>query len=354
MSPARRQPNDAALREWVAELEAAASIARQLAPTAFLPDSHRRYHMDERGFPLNGKDGRAYRLDVEATTATAAAAIMTGKELGLDVMASLRSIAIINNTPALSALTLRAILQNAGHDIWVVAESNATRAIVRARRAGTDDVQQSVWTLDRAKTLGLYPGTERSQWRRQPTAMLVARATAEAARWVAADAILGIPYVAEELTDQIEGADPLAIEGGAAAIEAGNGEAPGSKRRRTQRKSRAALPALPSGPPGGQPIAPVGEPERADLDAEPESIRKPQLDRLHIVFRELGWDRATALAHIADWIGHKITSTKNLTADEAHTVLGNVGELRKLAGQEAPGQAAGAEDVPLPDTEPPL
>jgi hypothetical protein len=351
MSPARRQPGgDAALREWVAELEAAASIARQLAPTAFLPDSHRRYHLDERGFPLNGKDGRAYRLDVEATTATAAAAIMTGKELGLDVMASLRSIAIINNTPALSALTLRAILQNAGHDIWVVAESNATRAIVRARRAGTDDVQQSVWTLDRAKTLGLYPGTERSQWRRQPTAMLVARATAEAARWVAADAILGIPYVAEELTDEIEGADTLAIEGGPAAIEGGNGEAP-KRRRATQRKTRQAPPALPTGPPAA--VAPVTEPERGDLDAPPELIRKAQLDRLHIEFRELGWDRATALSHIADWIGHKITSTKNLTANEAHTVLGNVGELRKLAGQEPTGQAGGAEDVPLPDDEPP-
>jgi hypothetical protein len=348
MSPARRARDDGevSLREWAAELEAAAVIARQLIGTAFVPDSLTRFHLDERGFPQNGKDGRPYRVDAEGTTATAAAAILTGKALGLDPTASLQNIAVINNRPTLSAITLRAVLQSAGHDIWVVPESNATRAIVRARRAGSDDVQQSIWTLDRAKLLGLYPGTERSQWRRQPQAMLVARATAEAARWIAADAILGIPYIAEEMIDQLAGeGEPLAIEQAPAMIEAG------PKRRTTQRKTRARPPALPTGPPG--PVAPTGEPERADLaDEPPEPISKLQLDRLHVEFRELDWDRATALSHIADWIGHKITSTKNLTAAEAHTVLDNLAELRKLAGHERPGQA-GADDAPPPDSEPP-
>jgi hypothetical protein len=349
MSPAPKPTDDGALRKWAAELEAAATIARQLAPTAFLPDSHRRYHYDDRGQPLNGKDGRALRLDVDATTATAAAAIMTGAELGLPVMASLRSINVINNTPALTALTLRAILQSAGHDIWVVPESNATRAIVRARRAGTDDVQQSIWTIDRAKLLGLYPGTERSNWRRQPQAMLVARATAEAARYIAADAILGIPYTAEELIDQIDGeGELLAIEQAPAAIE--------PPKRTTQRRTRRAPPALPTGPPSPpEPVAPAGEPERADLahDEPPEPIRKPQLDRLHVEFRDLGWNRATALDHIAEWVGRKVGKTSDLTADEAHTVLDNLAELRKIAAHEPTGQAGADDEPPPPDSEPP-
>ena len=162
-------------------------------------------YRDEKGRLLDGKDGRPAELDIDATTATAAAAIMTGAELGLKPGAALRSIAVINNTPALSAITLRAILLNAGHEIWVLPDSNRHRAIVRARRLGSEDVQQSTWTLDRAKIAGLYPGQERGQWRKNPGAMLVARATAEAARYVAADAILGIPYTAEELIDADRG-----------------------------------------------------------------------------------------------------------------------------------------------------
>ena len=52
-------------------------------------------------------------------------------------MAALRSIAVINNTPALLAMTLRAILQNAGMTSGADPISNSTRAIVKARRAGS-------------------------------------------------------------------------------------------------------------------------------------------------------------------------------------------------------------------------
>ena len=38
-------------------------------------------------------------------------------------------------------------------------------------------------------------------WKKQPGAMLVARATSEACRLVAADAILGIGYSSEEIAD---------------------------------------------------------------------------------------------------------------------------------------------------------
>lgn len=329
---AAKPGDELSLRMWAAELEAAATIARQLAPTAFLPETLRRYLLDDKGRVLDGKDGRPASLDLDATTATAAAAILTGQELGLKPMASLRSIAVINNTPALAALTLRAILQNAGHDIWV-AESTETRAVVRARRAGTEDVQQSIWALDRARTLGLYPGSERGQWRRQPQSMLVARATAEASRWIAADAILGIPYVAEELIDQLEeGAAPLhALEGAPAAD--GDGHAPAAKAKRTRRKTPARPPALPAGPPlpaATEPLPP---------EPEPDMIGKPQLDRLHAGLREIGKDdRETALPLISQWAGrepgNEITTTTELTAQEASRVLDALDAIRSIARTE--------------------
>jgi hypothetical protein len=351
MSPARTatRSDELSIRAWAAELEAAAQIARQLAPTAFLPPSHRRFHRDDQGRFLDGKDGRAYRLDIDATTATAAAAIMTGQELGLPPGAALRSIAVINDTPALSALALRAILQTQGHDIWVLPESNSTRAIVRARRAGSDEIQTSTWTIERAKTLGLYPGTEKSNWRRQPTAMLIARATAEAARWVAADAILGIPLIAEELMDELEGTgEPLAIEAGPAA----NGEQP-KERKTARRKAAARAPALPTGPLPGP-----AEPPPAESQPAAPKLPKAMLDKIHAGLRDVGVgeDRDKALTLISGWAGTRIDSTTKLTPDQAHAVLDGLDVLRQTARRhEAETAQADAEapQEPPPGDEPP-
>ena len=346
MSPAARPGDELSLRTWAAELEAAATIARQLAPTAFLPDSLRRFHRDDHGRMLDGKDGRPYRLDVDATTATAAAAILTGQELGLKPMAALRSITVINNTPTLNALTLRAILQNAGHDIWVSAESNETRAIVRARRGGVGEIQQSTWTLDRARTAGLFPGAERSQWRRNPAAMLVARATGEAARWIAADAILGIPYVVEELIDQLEeDAAPLALE---AAHADGDGQAATPKRVR--RKTPAALPALPAAPPAPA-AAPAADPADAAAAAPipEEMITDAQRRKLHASLKDISLggreNREGALNLINGWLDPErhVESTSDLTQPEVRIVLDNLAKLRTVARQPEEG---GPRDEP--------
>ena len=53
--------------------------------------------------------------------------------------------------------------------------------------------------MDDATDLGL---AGRPTWRQQPRNMLTARATAECCRLVAADMVLGLPYVVEELDDQ--------------------------------------------------------------------------------------------------------------------------------------------------------
>jgi hypothetical protein len=128
----------------------------------------------------------------------AAAAILTGQELGLSPLAALRSIDIINGVPAMRAVALRALVQSSGHEMWTE-ESTATQAIVAGRRKGSDKVERSVWTMDRARGLQLV---SKDNWKKQPIAMLLARATSELVRLIAADVILGIPYSAEEIWDQ--------------------------------------------------------------------------------------------------------------------------------------------------------
>lgn len=162
------------MSRWASDAQEIARMAASLVQTSFVPAA------------MRGKP------------AEATAAILTGLEVGLQPMAALRSIDVIQGTPALRAVTLRALVQGAGHEVWVD-EQTKTRAVVKGRRRGSDVVQESVWTTDRAKDLGLLG---KDNWKKQPGAMLVARATAECCRLVAADVILGLPYAVEELTDE--------------------------------------------------------------------------------------------------------------------------------------------------------
>jgi hypothetical protein len=176
---------DSPIAVWADSARRAAVVAVSLAKTPFVPQSLR--------------DPR----DAGVTAANITAAILTGQEIGIQPMAALRSIDIIQGTPAMRAVALRALVQSKGHDVWVV-EATKTRAVVSGRRKGSDQTQSSTWTMDRAKDLNLV---SKDNWRKQPQAMLVARATSELCRLIAADVILGIPYSVEELQDGDDTAD---------------------------------------------------------------------------------------------------------------------------------------------------
>ncbi|MEU4772940.1 hypothetical protein [Micromonospora sp. NPDC023644] len=172
--PTGTEPATAQLVQWAQAAHAAHSLAEGICNTAVAPQAYR------------GKP------------AEAAAAILAGAEVGLSPIASLRAFDNIQGTPAPKAITLRAIAQGLGHEVKVQ-ESSPERAVVVGRRKDDSEWQTSTWTIERAQQMGL---TSKSQWKQQPAAMLVARATAEVCRWIASDAIMGMPYTAEEIRDQ--------------------------------------------------------------------------------------------------------------------------------------------------------
>lgn len=208
------------LGQWARDARDAHSIAQSLARTSFVPK------------------------EMQNRPELVTAAILTGQELGLEPMASLRSIDIIQGVPAMRANTMRGLVQAAGHEVWVDEDSSETRAIVYGRRKGSDIVQRSVWTMDRARNLGL---AGRDNYRKQPGAMLVARGTAEVCRLVAADVLLGMPYAVEEL-DEGEQSPPKTPA------------KPGTRKRTAQRK-----PVKPAEAP------PLDEPEPSASEAVPET-----------------------------------------------------------------------------------
>jgi hypothetical protein len=307
---------------WADEFLATARISAELARTRFVPESL---------WVWRKRDGQDI-FDTQATTAQVTAVIVSGRELGLGPMAALRSIDVINGTPALRAVTLRAILLSHGHDIWVEEATN-NRATVSGQRAGSERIQSVTWTMDDAKKRNL---DGKPNWRKQPRNMLIARATGDVARLVAADALLGIPYTVEELEDGVTGATAV----GAAT---GDGQPP-APARRTRRPKPDALSSpvrSPQPPPGTDtpPLdetpatqaptqaEPADEPSLDEPDADAPGMTEPQQRRLHALIRQRFGDyrktpvRETTLTHISETVGRPIDSTAELTFDEASLAI---------------------------------
>jgi hypothetical protein len=274
------------LGEWAASAHAAFTVAQQLVQSSFVPAAFR-------GKPIE-----------------AAAAILAGVEVGLQPMAALRSFDVIQGQAAARAITLRAVVQSHGHEI-VLVESTATRCRMRGRRRGSSEWQEVTWTIDRAKELGL---TGKENWRKQPIAMLLARATSEIARLIAADAILGIGYSAEEIAD---GATPDAV---ATPAE----EPQSSTTRRMSRRPQAdgGAPAPASTPSDQSQAATDGDAVEDPTDAPPSLITPAQLKALHAALNAAGMsDRDQALAYYAGITGRDVASSKDLTKAEASAVI---------------------------------
>lgn len=170
------------LQAWAIDADKAYQIAGQLAKSSFIPETLR---------------GKPYDIT---------AAILTGQELGLPPMASLRAMDIIYGVPALRAHAMRGLVQSHGHAVQLV-ESTDKQCVMRGRRKGDEDWQTVTWTIERASKL---LGGLKNQWTKQPTTMLIARATGEICRLIAADVLYAAPYAAEELDDQGRPAPTLA------------------------------------------------------------------------------------------------------------------------------------------------
>jgi hypothetical protein len=256
------------LGDWAEAAGAAYQVAQRLVETSFVPAQ------------FKGKP------------AEATAAILSGAEVGLSPMASLKSFDIIQGTAAPRALTLRAIVQSQGHEM-ILEESTEARCKMRGRRRGETEWTKVQWTIDRAKGLGL---TTKDNWKKQPAAMLVARATGELARLIAADAILGIGYTIEEVAD---GAD--------VALDMTDEPQPATTGTRTMQRKPAD--------------APTEEVNRDAIPADQDAITDKQSALLHKLVTDLGLDRDAKLAGISVIVERKVESSKDLTRVEAGKVI---------------------------------
>lgn len=163
---------------WVDTMGDVAKLASYICHTEFVPASLR-----ERG---------------EGAGAKAAAAILTGRELGLPPMTALSSIHVINGKPGISAEVMRGLVAQRGHEIRF-GKVSSQEVTVRGRRVEDHDDPDAwtevTWTFQDAERAGLTKS--QPNYSKYPRQMLTARATTELCRLVFADVIHGLRSIEE-------------------------------------------------------------------------------------------------------------------------------------------------------------
>lgn len=171
-TPTAVRPSDSVhLNDWAAELSAAHGLATALCATPFAPKEFQ-------GKPEAG-----------------AAAILTGKSLGMDPLQSLANVFVIHGKPAMYARTMLGLVQAAGHEVERV-KASPDEVVYRARRDGADEWQEFSWSIDRAHAAGY---TSNSRYKSNPIEMLSAKCIAEACRNIGADVLMGMSMTVEEV-----------------------------------------------------------------------------------------------------------------------------------------------------------
>lgn len=124
------------------------------------------------------------------------AAILTGRELGLGAMTSLRTLHPVNGKIEMSAELMLALVNRGGvrHE-WL--KSDKTEARLRLTRDGYKPFEFA-FTIEDAKEAKLYPGKGKSAWRKYPRTMLRWRCVSAAISAYCPDLLLGV-YVDGEL-----------------------------------------------------------------------------------------------------------------------------------------------------------
>lgn len=190
-----RQMLNPATDSWMAVSNDVAMLANNIAHTEFVPAG------------LRGKDG-----------AKVAAAILTGRELGLAPMTALASIHVINGKPGISAEMMRGLVLVAGHEI-VVSEVSTQRVVIKGRREGSTEWTTVAWSDADARRAGLSS----QNYQKYPRQMLTARATTELCRLIFADVIHGLRSVEEldefEVDEVVVGDVPAAEPVAAAPVK---------------------------------------------------------------------------------------------------------------------------------------
>ena len=175
------------------ELTTGNRLGMQTVPQTF----NEQMHFAEVISQAKGMLPRAY----EGNPANVLVAVQYGASLGIEPMAALQNIDVIQGTPTLSAKAVAALVRANGHKLWMTEDEqnmSATCTIVR-----NDDKEHPV-TVTRDKAWAQRMGLlTKDNYKKQPTTMLMWRAVTACANRACPELFLGLggAYTADELRD---------------------------------------------------------------------------------------------------------------------------------------------------------
>lgn len=297
------KPAGTDLVTWAEEANQVHQIAKILANTSFVP---------------RAMQGRPDEI---------AAQMLYGREINMPPMVSLAQINVIEGRASLSALAMRGLAQ-ANSIKFRLEESTETRCKYSAIAPGDSSWTTVTWTMDRARKLGL---DGKANWKKQPQAMLVARATSELCRLVAAPLFLGLSYSSEELKDGADDITELYDHVSNDAPRESSNEPPPPPAKTMRREPVKATATVPRSEQRAIKATPaeVGYDERNIADV-PLGAEVDRLDmvtqttrqRLMIQFREAGiLERVPRLAYVSDLLKREVHSVNQITEDEGKQII---------------------------------
>ena len=124
-------------------------------------------------------------------------AIEYGRALGIEPMAAIQGVSVIQGKPTASAQLVGALVRRAGHRLRIIKHDSGAVEAQIIRRDDPEFTFRAVWTMERAKAAGLTG--KGGSWQTFPVAMLTARAVTEVAREACPDVLAGVAYTEEEL-----------------------------------------------------------------------------------------------------------------------------------------------------------
>ncbi len=237
-----------------------------------------------------------------------AAAMLYGASLGMDPMQSVRQIYVVHGQAALYARAMDALVKGRGHLTWTVSTADDSVTVAGQRR-GSQHVEESTWTFDRAKKAGY---TNNEKYRTDPQAMLYSKALSEVCRKIAPDVLNGVYAVEELQMERWDGATkaPTANAGSAA-------------------DRMGAILGKPDAAPEPEPEAPADEPTLLDP-------RSNLGKRMFATINDAGISDNERLPYIASVIGRDVTSSKEMTEAEASRVIDHLQDALEPTPDELP------------------
>src|SRR5690606_37085167 len=241
-------------------------------------------------------------------------AVEFGEALGVPPTQAINGIHIVEGKPSASADLIAALIRRAGHKLRITVDDQQLVAVAQLIRADDPEfTYEARWDMAKAQAAGL---AGKGNWAKYPGQMLRNRAITEVARMGASDALYGVIYTPEELGADTSPEGNVTVEQ-VPAQQTAPSQVASIQDAVATHQTMSTPPAEDA--PGPEPVA---EAPAADDPVDAEPLRTPaqaaQLTRL-IKDNDLTADEAVPM--FSEWVGRPVTSTKELTADEADTII---------------------------------